>query len=158
MADYISPSSAKSKARRGYAFAIAVAGALLVVCAILPWAGTEARSDLLGGGLIDDVRGIDDQFGVYTLIAGLVSLGLGVTGLLSRPMAAVLAVVPGLVATVVLVMFVADPRGISDRVSIDLGRFLSIEPVIRYGWFAALACALAVVALSLASLTRRRRS
>src|SRR4029079_9389045 len=66
--------------RRGYALGVVVGGAVLVGCAVLPWAGLEVRSDLIGGGLADDIRGIDDRFGVYTLVAGLIALGCGGAG------------------------------------------------------------------------------
>jgi len=51
---------------------------------------------------------------------------------------------------------VTDSAGIQERVSIDLGRLLSVEPVIRFGWFAALASALAVIVLAVATLVRRQ--
>ncbi|WP_336204744.1 hypothetical protein [Nonomuraea sp. LPB2021202275-12-8] len=153
MADYLSPVRPK---RRGYALAVVLAGAMLVFCAILPWAGVEARSELIGGGVSNDIRGIDDVFGVYTLVSGLAALGCGVAGLLTRPRVAALAVLPGAVAALVLVLFVTDSAGIRDRISIDLGRLLSIEPVIRYGWFAALTSAVAVVVLAVLALVRRR--
>ncbi|MEU5860490.1 MULTISPECIES: hypothetical protein [unclassified Nonomuraea] len=157
MADDLKPARTTS-ARRGAALAVAVAAALLVLTAIMPWAGIEARSDLLGGGVSDDVRGIDVSTGLYTLLAGLAALALGVTGLLGgRPRVAALAVIPGALATLLLVMFVADPGRIGDRLSIDLGRLLSVEPVIRFGWFAALACSLAIVVLSVLTLVRRAR-
>jgi hypothetical protein len=155
VADYLKPTSAKPATRRGYALAVVIAAALLVFCAILPWAGLEARSDLIGVGASDNLRGIDDDFGVYTLVAGLAALALGIAGLLGRPKIAALAVVPGALATVVLVLFVTDASGIRDRVSIDLGTLLSVEPVIRFGWFAALACSIAVVVLSVLTLIRR---
>ncbi|MEU7740460.1 hypothetical protein [Nonomuraea sp. NPDC049158] len=155
MADSLSPSPAKPKARRGYAFVIAVAGALLVFCAFLPWTGIEARIGAIGG-VSNDIRGIDDSLGVYALIAGLATLALGVAGLFGRPRVAALAVIPGALATIVLVRFVVDPPGVGNGVSVDLG-FLSIEPGIRYGWFAALACALAAVALAVLSLRRSRQ-
>ncbi|MFD1546581.1 hypothetical protein [Nonomuraea guangzhouensis] len=156
MADHLPQSPAKPTARRGYAFVIAVAGALLVFCAFLPWTGVEARIGAIGG-VSDDMRGIDDSLGVYTLVAGLVTLVFGVAGLFARPLVAALAVVPGVLATVWLLMFVVDPPGVGNGVSVDLG-FLSIEPGIRYGWFAALACALAVIALAVLSLVRGRRA
>ncbi|NUS07188.1 MAG: hypothetical protein HOV97_32045 [Nonomuraea sp.] len=156
MADDLKPAAATS-ARRGTALAVAVVAALLVCAAIMPWAGIEARSDLIGGGVSNDVRGIDVDKGVYTLIAGLAALGLGVAGLLGgRPKIAALAVIPGALATLLLVMFVSDPRNLGDRLSIDLGNLLSIEPVIRFGWFAALACSIAIVILSMLTLIRRR--
>lgn len=156
VADDLKPVAATS-ARRGTALAVAVAAALLVCAAIMPWAGIEARSDLIGGGVSHDVRGIDVSTGVYTLIAGLAALGLGVAGVLGgRPRIASLAVIPGALATLLLVMFVSNPGTIGDRLSIDLGNLLSIEPVIRFGWFAALACSVAIVVLSVLALTRRR--
>ncbi|WP_176992956.1 hypothetical protein [Nonomuraea jiangxiensis] len=155
MADYLQSAPARPRARRGYALAVAVAGALLVCCAVLPWAGIEARSELLGGGVADDVRGIDDTLGVYTLVAGLAALACGLAGALGRPRIAALAAVPGALAVPALVMFVSGGSGLRDRVSIQLGDLLSIEPVIRLGWFAALASALAVVVLSLLTLFRR---
>ncbi|WP_113702437.1 hypothetical protein [Nonomuraea lactucae] len=155
MADSPSPGPAERGTRRGYALAVAVAGASLVVSAILPWAGVEARSDLLGGGVSSGIRGVDAGLGVYTLVAGLAALALGVAGGLGRPWIAALAVVPGGLATALLVMFVADPRGLADRVSLDLGRVLSVEPVIRYGWFAALAASLAVVLFAVLTVLRR---
>ncbi|MEV0232338.1 hypothetical protein [Nonomuraea sp. NPDC050786] len=141
--------------RRGYALGVVVAGALLVGCAVLPWAGLEVRSDLIGGGLADDIRGIDDRFGVYTLVAGLVALGCGVAGLLTRPRVAALAALPGAAAVAVLVLFMTDGSGLRDRISVDLGEVLSIGPVVKFGWFAALACSVAVVVLSVLALLRR---
>ncbi|MEV5895259.1 hypothetical protein [Nonomuraea fuscirosea] len=147
---------AHPKLRRGYPLAVIAAGALLVFCAVLPWAGLQATSGLIGAGVASDVRGIDDPFGVYTLIAGLAALGCGLAGLLSRPRLAALALVPGGAAVLVLVLFVTQGSGLRDRISFDFGELLSIEPVIRFGWFAALACALAIVALAFMSLVGRR--
>ncbi|MEV4895432.1 hypothetical protein AB0K48_39265 [Nonomuraea sp. NPDC055795] len=160
MGDYLSSRVSgrpERKARRGYALAVVAAGALLVVCAILPWAGLSARSDLIGAGVVRTVRGIDDGFGVYTLIAGLVAGAFGLAGLMTgrRPWAG-LAAIPGGVAAAVLVLFVAGPRDAGDRTSVDLGEFLTIEPVLQYGWFAALGSALAVVVFAVLSLLPRR--
>ncbi|MEV4173473.1 MULTISPECIES: hypothetical protein [unclassified Nonomuraea] len=155
MADDLKPTPARPRVRRGYPLAVMAAGALLVFCAVLPWAGLQATSSLIGGGVASDVRGIDDTFGVYTLLAGLVALGCGLVGTLAHPRLAALAVVPGGVALLVLVLFVTDGSGLQDRISIDLGELLSIEPVIRFGWFGALGCAVAVVLLSLLALFRR---
>lgn len=138
---------------RAYPIAVAGCGALLVVAAILPWAGIEASSDLLGGSVAHDVRGVDDQAGVYTLVAGLAAAVLGVAGLLGRPWLTALAAVPGLAALVVLIVFVTDP---GESLSVDLGGLLSIEPVLRPGWFVALAAALAVTVLAPLSLVKRR--
>lgn len=155
VADSLMPGPARRRARRGYALAVAAAGALLAVSAILPWAGIEARSDLLGAGVTQDVRGVDDSLGVFTLVAGLVALALGTAGLLARPWIAALAAVPGGLAAALLVVFVTDPGGAGDRIAFDLGGVLSVAPVIRYGWFAALAAALAVVLCAVLTLTRR---
>lgn len=125
-------------------------------CAVLPWAGIEARSDLIRGGLSSDIRGVDDSFGVCALVAGLVALACGMAGVLARPRIAALAVVPGALATLVLVRFVTEMPGLPDRISVDLGGLLSIEPVIRWGWFAALASALAVTVLAVLALVRRQ--
>ncbi|WP_431898229.1 hypothetical protein [Nonomuraea sp. bgisy101] len=141
--------------RRGVAVAVVLAGLLLALSALFPWAGIDARLEVLGAGVSQDVRGVDDPFGVYTLVAGLAAAALGVAGLLRGRLLTALAVLPGLVAAVLLVMYVADPRGIGDRVSVDLG-VLSIEPGLRPGWFAALAAALAVTTLALLALTRPR--
>ncbi|WP_433439847.1 hypothetical protein [Nonomuraea sp. CA-141351] len=155
MADDLQPSTARPATRRGYALAVVVAGALLVFCAVLPWAGLEVKSDLIGGGLANDVRGIDDRFGVYTLVAGLVALGCGIAGLLTRPRVAALAALPGAAAVAVLVLFMTDGSGLRDRISVDLGDVLSIGPVVKFGWFAALGCSVAVVVLSVLALVRR---
>lgn len=150
------PTPARPRTRRGYALAVTAAGALLVFCAVLPWAGLQATSSLIGGGVANDVRGIDDPFGVYTLMAGMVTLGCGLAGMVARPRLAALAVIPGGLALVVLVMFISgDGGGLRDRISLNLGELLSIEPVIRFGWFGALACALAIVLLSVLALFRR---
>lgn len=127
-------------------------------CSVLPWAGVEATSSLIPGAVADDVRGIDDPYGVYTLMAGLVVLGCGLAGLLSAfPRLAALAAVPAGVAMVTLLRFVTVGGGgsLRDRISFDLGGLLSIEPVLRFGWFAALGCALAAVVLSALALFRR---
>ncbi|MGW0806737.1 hypothetical protein [Nonomuraea sp. NPDC002799] len=153
MADHLHPT--RPRTHRGYALAVVIAGALLTFCAILPWAALEARSDLIGAGVAGDVRGIDGAFGVYTLVAGLVALACGLAGVLGRPRLAALAVLPGGVAVLTLVMFVTDGSGLRDRFSVDLGNLLSIAPVIRGGWFAALASALAVVVLAVLALIRR---
>ncbi|MEV4802202.1 hypothetical protein AB0K18_19480 [Nonomuraea sp. NPDC049421] len=155
MAEDLKPAPTRSRLGRGPAFAVLVAGALLACCAVLPWAGLQATSSLFGAGVASDVRGIDDPLGVYTLLAGLTAVGCGVAGLLARPRLAALAIVPGSVAVFVLVTFVMGDGGLRDRVSIHLGDLLSIEPVIRSGWFAALACAVAVVLLSVLTLVRR---
>lgn len=141
-------------AGRGYPLAVAACGALLVVAAILPWAGLQASSDLLGGSVAQDMRGVDDSAGVTALVAGLVAAVLGVAGAVGRRWLAGLAVVPGLAALVMLIVFVSSP---GDRFSLDLGKVLSIEPVLRPGWFAALAAALAVTVFSVLSLVRLRR-
>ncbi|MFC4005696.1 hypothetical protein ACFOY2_00580 [Nonomuraea purpurea] len=147
--------SVQPRTRRGPALAVVAAGALLVCCAVLPWAGLEARSDILGGGVASDIRGIDDAFGLYTLIAGLAALACGLAGVLTRPRLAALAAVPGGVAVVVLVLFLTQGNGLRDRISVQLGDWLSIAPVIRGGWFGAMACALAVVVLAIVALLRR---
>lgn len=149
------PASTHTRLGRGPAIAVLAAGALLTVCAILPWAGIQATSSLIGAGVASDVRGIDDPLGVYTLLAGLAALGCGVAGLIAHPRLAALAIVPGAVAVFVLVSYVVGSDGLRDRVSIHLGDLLSIEPVIRPGWFAALACAVATVLLSVVALVRR---
>ncbi|MFG1702437.1 hypothetical protein ACFLIM_04525 [Nonomuraea sp. M3C6] len=156
MADYLQPTPSKPRTRRGYPLAVVVAGALLVFCAVLPWAGLEVKSNLIGGGMVNDIRGIDDTFGVYTLVAGLLALACGLAGLLTRPMIAALAAVPGAVAVAVLVLFMTDGSGMRDRLSVNLGDVLSIGPVIKFGWFAALACSVAVVVLSILALFRRQ--
>ncbi|MBF8192273.1 hypothetical protein ITP53_42650 [Nonomuraea sp. K274] len=155
MADYLKPTPARPRTRRGYALGVTLAGALLVFCAILPWAGLEARSSLVGFGVADDLRGIDDAFGIYTLVAGLAALACGLAGVLGRTWLAALAVVPGGVALAALVVFMTSRGGVRDRISVDLGKVLSIEPVIRLGWFAALACSIAIVVLALLALFRR---
>ncbi|MFI7125333.1 hypothetical protein ACIBQ1_06530 [Nonomuraea sp. NPDC050153] len=155
MADYLQSAPAKPTARRGYALAVVVAGALLVFCAVLPWAGLEVRSELIGGGLANDIRGIDDTYGVYTLVSGLVALGCGVAGLLTHPRVAALAALPGAVAAAVLVLFMTDGSGVRDRLSVDLGQVLSIGPTVKFGWFAAMGCAVAIVVLSVLALVRR---
>ncbi|TMR10840.1 hypothetical protein ETD86_37900 [Nonomuraea turkmeniaca] len=155
MADDLKP--APTGTRRGHALAVSAAGALLVFCAVLPWAGLEAKIGLIGGGVSADVRGIDDAFGVYALVAGLVALACGLAGLLAHPRLAALAVVPGAVAVLAVVMFVTEGSGVQDRISFDLG-LLSVAPVIRFGWFAALACSLGVVVLSVLALFRRVRT
>ncbi len=158
--DRVADSHTRGPARRGtrraYALAVAAAGALLVVSAILPWAGLEARSDLLGAGVSHEVRGVDDGRGVLILVAGLAALALGTAGLLARPWIAALAALPGGLAAGLLVIFVTDPGGAGDRLSVDLGGVLSVEPVIRYGWFAALAAAVAVVLSAVLTLGRSR--
>ncbi|MFC7588626.1 hypothetical protein ACFQYP_36660 [Nonomuraea antimicrobica] len=155
MADDLIPTPARPRLHRGYALAVLAGGVLLVCCAVLPWAGLQATSNLIGIGVTGDVRGIDDAFGVYTLVAGLAAVGCGLAGVLAHPRLAALAAVPGGVAVLSLVMFVAGGSGLRDRVSVDLGDLLSIEPVVRAGWFGALACALAIVLLSVAALVRR---
>lgn len=98
MADYVSPLAGnrpKRKPRTGYALAVVVAGLLLAFCAILPWAGIEARSDLIGTGVTKNVRGIDDPFGVYVLICGLLAVACGVGGAVTRKPLAALALIPG---------------------------------------------------------------
>ncbi|MEO3802639.1 hypothetical protein [Nonomuraea sp. B1E8] len=163
MADFPQPrpagpptrSPARPRARRGAPLGVVIAGALLMSCAVLPWAGVEARSELIGGAIADDVRGVDAAAGVYTLVAGLAALACGFAGVLGRPRLAALAAVPGGAAVVVLVSFVTGDRSLRDRVSVDLGDLLSIEPVIRFGWFAALASAVAVILLAVVALVRR---
>ncbi|WP_188196486.1 hypothetical protein [Nonomuraea sp. SYSU D8015] len=154
MADDLQPAPATPRTRRRYPLAVSVAGALLVCCTILPWAGVDAKIGLLGSGVTTDVRGVDDTFGIYTLLAGLAAVACGLAGLLSHPRLAALAVVPGAVAVPAVLMFVTRGGGAQDRVSIDLG-VLSVEQAIRFGWFAALACSLAVAVLGLLTLLRR---
>ncbi|MDA0636300.1 hypothetical protein OUY22_23000 [Nonomuraea sp. MCN248] len=154
MAEDLSPPPTRAGSR-GYAAGIALAGAALVLCAVLPWSGVQASSSVIGGTISSDTRGIDDVLGVYALLAGLAALGCGLAGLMARPRLAALAAVPGGLAMLVLVMFVSDPRGPADRVSLDLGELLSVEPVIRYGWYAALAAAFAVVLMAVLALVRR---
>lgn len=139
----------------GYAAAITLAGAALALCAVLPWSGVQASSAVIRGAISSDTRGVDDLLGVCALLAGVLALACGIAGLMVRPRLAALAALPGAAALVTLVMFVAGPRGPADRVSLDLGGLLSVEPVIRYGWYAALASAFAVVLLAVLSLARR---
>ncbi|MET9337472.1 MULTISPECIES: hypothetical protein [unclassified Nonomuraea] len=142
--------------KRGVAAAVVLAGLLLALSALLPWAGIDARLDVLGAGISQEMRGVDDPFGVYTLVAGLAAAAFGLAGLLRGRLLTALAALPGTAAAVLLVVYVADPRGIGDRVSVDLG-VLSIEPGLRPGWYAALAAALAVTALALLALPRPRQ-
>ncbi|MEW9547996.1 hypothetical protein [Nonomuraea sp. NPDC050783] len=144
------------RAARGYPLAVTAVAALLVFCAILPWSGVEARVGLFGAGISGDVRGIDDGLGVYALLAGLAALACGLAGLLAHPRLAALAVLPGGVAVAVTLMFQLQGSGLRDRVSVHLG-VLSVTPVTRAGWFAALACALVLVILGLLALFRRAR-
>ncbi len=141
---------------RGYPLAVTAVAALLVFCAVLPWAGVEARIGVLGAGVSGDVRGIDDGLGVYALLAGLAALACGLAGLLAHPRLAALAVLPGGLAVAATLMFQLQGGGWRDRVSVDLG-LLSVTPVIRAGWFATLACALALVVLGVLALVRRAR-
>lgn len=151
MADF----SASDRPGRGSPLAVAACGALLVVAAILPWAGLQASSDLIGGSVASDMRGVDDQTGLVALVAGLLAAVLGVAGAVGRRWIAALALVPGAAALVALIMFVSSP---GDRFSVDLGGLLSIEPVLRPGWFAALAAALALTVFAALSVVRRRRT
>jgi hypothetical protein len=154
VADHFQPAPAKPRTRRGHALAVSLAGALLVVCAILPWAGVEAKIDLIGSGLTTSVRGVDDAFGLYALVAGLVAVACGLAGLLAHPRLAALAIIPGVVAVPAVVMFVTEGSGVQDRISIDLG-VLSVAQAIQFGWFAALACSLLIVVLGTLALFRR---
>lgn len=151
------------RARRGLPLAVTAAGALLVICAVLPWAGLRAGSGLVGGlltgmtggTLTSEVRGVDDVYGVGTLVAGLAAVACGVAGLRGRPRLAALAVLPGGAAVLLVVLFVTEGNRLRDRISIRLGDLLSIEPVITFGWFAALASAVAVTVLAVLALLRR---
>jgi len=154
VADDLQPTPAKPRTRRGYALAVSVAGALLVCCTVLPWAGIDAKIDLIGSGLTTDVRGVDDAFGMYTLVAGLVAVACGLAGLLGHPRLAALAAVPGAVAVPAVVMFATQGSGLQGRISIDVG-VVSVAQAIRFGWFAALACALVVAVLGILALFRR---
>ncbi|SDJ34090.1 hypothetical protein SAMN05421874_101493 [Nonomuraea maritima] len=149
------------RARRGLPLAVTAAGALLVFCAVLPWAGLRATSGLVGGlltgmtsALTSEVRGVDDVYGVCTLIAGLAAVACGVAGLRGRPRLAALAVLPGGAAVLLVVLFVTEGSR-RDRISIRLGDLLAIEPVIAFGWFAALASAVTVTVLAVLALLRR---
>lgn len=156
VADDLKPTPARPRVRRGYPLAIAATGALLMFCAVLPWSGWQATSNLIDAGVATDMRGIDHAFGVYTLMAGLVALGCGLAGLLSsRPRLAALAVVPGGVALPLVLRYPPGGGGLHDLFAFELGDMISIAPVIRFGWFAALGCALAVVVLSVLALLRR---
>lgn len=150
------------RARRALPLAVTAAGALLVFCAVLPWAGLRATSGLVGGlltgmtsALTSEVRGVDDVYGVCTLIAGLAAVACGVAGLRGRPRLAALAVLPGGAAVLLVVLFVTEGSRSRDRISIRLGDLLAIEPVIAFGWFAALASAVAVTVLAVLALLRR---
>jgi hypothetical protein len=134
---------------------VVVTGALLVFCAVLPWAGLEARSDLIDAGVTENLRGVDAAFGVYTLLSGVLAAILGLATLLTRLPLTPLAAIPGLAAGVLLVMFVANPDGRSKGLTVKLGDFLTIEPVLKFGWFAALASAVATTAFALFSLLPR---
>ena len=149
MSDYTTP---KPRTRRGFAFGVVVAGALLMVCAVLPWAGVEARSEFIGSGISNDMRGVDQSYGIYTMVAGLAALAFGAAGLVNRRWLASLAAIPGALAVLVLVMFLSNSSG---SASLEFGRLLSVEPVIRFGWYAALASSVAVILTALLSLIRR---
>ncbi|MEU6999298.1 hypothetical protein [Nonomuraea sp. NPDC046570] len=141
------------RGRAGYAVAVVVAGLALAFCVFLPWAGIEARIEALGRGVSHDVRGIDTTAGLYSLVAALAATALGITGLVGRRLLAALAVVPGGVSAVALVLFVTSRSGLGDRVSVDLG-LLRIEPMLRPGWFGAAAAALTVLVCAALSATR----
>ncbi|MEV0995687.1 hypothetical protein [Nonomuraea sp. NPDC050202] len=156
MADDLMPTPARRRVRRGYPLAVAAAGALLVFCAVLPWSGWQATSSLIDAGVASDLRGIDHTSGIYTLLAGLVALGCGLAGLLSsHPRLAALAVLPGGSAVVLVLRYPPGGGGLRDLFAFELGDVLSIAPVFRFGWFAALGCALALVVLSVLALLRR---
>ncbi|WP_343950747.1 hypothetical protein [Nonomuraea longicatena] len=159
MAEYFPPrpaARAERKPRRGYALAVVVTGALLVFCAALPWAGLEARSDLIDAGIGKSLRGVDAACGVYTLLSGVLAVMLGLATLVTRLPLTPLAAIPGLAAGVLLVVFVTNPDGHSKGLTVALGDFLTIEPALKYGWFAALAAAVATTVFALFSLLPRR--
>ncbi|MEV0585951.1 hypothetical protein [Nonomuraea sp. NPDC050310] len=139
---------------RTSAFAVALAGGLLVLSTTTPWMAVEAGVGLFRGGLSATTRGLEDPLGLYTLLAGLAAAALGVAGLLTRRRwLTALAALPGAGATALVVSYVA---GRSD-VGLDLG-YITVGSVLRPGWYGALGCALAVVLFAVLAISRRSRA
>ncbi|MBB5964489.1 hypothetical protein [Planomonospora venezuelensis] len=154
MADPTASPSASPVSGRALPVAVIAAGALLAVTAFLPWAGIRADIVVIGS-VSEHVRGVDDWSGVLALVSGAAATALGVAGVMRDLRLAALAALPGAVTVLVLLVFLSDPRGRAENVSIDLGGLVTVRPTIEYGWFAALAAALAVTVLGVAVLVRR---
>ncbi|MFC4059464.1 hypothetical protein ACFOWE_14245 [Planomonospora corallina] len=130
-------------------------GALLVVAAFLPWAGVRADVVVIGS-FSESVRGVDDWSGVLALFSGAAAVIIGIAGR-ERPFTA-LAALPGAITVAVLLVFLSDPQGRGRSASLAIGDIVRVEPTIEYGWFVALAAALAVTGFGLAALAAGRRA
>ncbi|MBG0816003.1 hypothetical protein [Planomonospora sp. ID82291] len=150
MADLTTPASPNRIAPVG----VIAGGALLVVAAFLPWAGVRADIAVLGS-LSQNVRGVDDWSGILALIGGTMAAVIGVAGG-DRPFTA-LAALPGAVTTAVLLVFLSDPQGRGRNASFTVGDLVRVEPTVEYGWFVALAAALAVTGFAATALASGRR-
>ncbi|WP_344858672.1 hypothetical protein [Planomonospora alba] len=151
----LTPPAASAAPGRTAQVGVVATGALLVVAAFLPWAGVRADIAVLGS-LSESVRGVDDWSGVLTLVAGIAAVVIGVAGG-ERPFTA-LAALPGAVTVAVLLVFLSDPQGRGRNASFSVGDLVRVEPTVEYGWFVALAAALAVTGFGLAALTTGRRA
>ncbi|GGS47793.1 hypothetical protein GCM10010156_03190 [Planobispora rosea] len=160
MADPTAVPAPASAPGRALPIAVVAAGALLVVSAFLPWAGITADI-VFFGSVSERVRGVDDWSGMLALISGAAATALGAVAALGIAGAAdgrrftALATLPGAITVLVLLIFLSDPQGRAENASIDLGGLMRIQPTVEYGWFAALAAALAVTALGITALVRR---
>ncbi|MBG0828943.1 hypothetical protein HS041_14305 [Planomonospora sp. ID67723] len=158
MTDPIDPAvrSAPSAPESGRTLPVAVivAGALLVVTAFLPWAGIRADIVVIGS-VSERIRGVDDWPGVLAMVSGTVAAALGVMAVMNDRRFTALAALPGAITVLVLLVFLSDPQGRAESASIDIGGLVRVQPTVEYGWFAALAAALALSMLGIAALLRR---
>ncbi|GIH77541.1 hypothetical protein [Planobispora longispora] len=160
MADPTPAPAPASAPGRALPIALVAAGALLVVAAFLPWAGFKADIVFVGS-VSERIRGVDDWSGVLALISGVVATALGamaatgVAGAANGRRLTALATLPGAITALILMIFLSDPQGRAENASIDIGGLVKVQPTVEYGWFVALAAALAVAALGITALVRR---
>lgn len=138
------------------AIGVIVAGLALAVAALLPWAGVTAEFGALNTELTHAVRGVDDGSGWFVAGAGVISMLLGVLGVVRSWLFTGFAILPGAVAAFSLAMFLTDPQGLADRLDFRIPGLVDVHPSIQYGWFAALLASVLVAAFAAAALLRRR--
>ncbi|WP_214108933.1 hypothetical protein [Acrocarpospora catenulata] len=135
---------------------VVLAGLVLALTGLLPWAGLTAEVGFLGADITHAVHGTDDGSGWFVVASGLVAAALGVLGLTRGWLVTGLAILPGAVAAFSLAMFLTDPSDLANRLSFRIAGVLDVHPTVLYGWFAALLASILVAGFAATALVRRR--
>jgi hypothetical protein len=157
---------------------ISGAGVLLIVACFLPWIHLNGAPFWPGGrmdgfpalariGVEDLDRALSrlvpyqgyraDDAGTVVLLCGVVALGLALGGwLFRRPRLTGSAALPGGVAVIACLVFLTRLSGLGRHWSDETGSAFHLSP--GYGWYLAIAIALATLGMALTELVRSRRT